>query len=110
MCRAAMSTSTNQRLVLSFLTVAATASTTVAMAQAPVPLGDWPYYSGDLAGTRFSPLTEIDTGNVGELGLAWSVPVARSATDDDDAPGPSGNPLATPIGRRRHHVSAGERA
>ena len=32
------------------------------MAQAPVPLGDWPYYSGDLAGTRFSPLTEIDTG------------------------------------------------
>ncbi len=97
MCRAAMSTSTNQRLVLSFLTVAATASTTVAMAQAPVPLGDWPYYSGDLAGTRFSPLTEIDTGNVGELGLAWSVPVARSATDDDDAPGPSGNPLATPI-------------
>ncbi len=97
MCRATMSASTNQRLVLSLLTVAAIASPTVAMAQAPVPFGDWPYFSRDLAGTRFSPLTEIDTGNVGELALAWSVPVARSATDDDDAPGPSGNPLATPI-------------
>jgi glucose dehydrogenase len=38
---------------------------------APRP-GDWPRYTRDLAGTRYSPLTEINTGNVGKLTQAWS--------------------------------------
>ena len=33
---------------------------------------DWPRYARDLEGTRFSPLDQIDTGNVGELEQAWS--------------------------------------
>jgi len=33
---------------------------------------DWPRYAGDEAGTRFSPLDEINTGNVDELEQAWS--------------------------------------
>ena len=33
---------------------------------------DWPTYNRDLAGTRYSPLDQIDTGNVGELQEAWS--------------------------------------
>lgn len=74
--------------------VAACGMGSVAIAQAPA---DWPMYSRDHAGTRFSPLTQIDRANVAELTEAWSVPVARSATDDDEAPGPSGNPQATPI-------------
>jgi glucose dehydrogenase len=57
--------------------------------------GDWPTYGLDDAGSRFSPLTEIDRTNVATLTAAWSVPVARGA--DDDAPGPAGNPQATPI-------------
>jgi len=69
----------------------------MAHGQAPVPPGDWPTYSRDLAGTRFSPLDQIALTNVASLAEVWSVPVARSATEDDDAPGPSGNPLATPI-------------
>ena len=28
---------------------------------------DWPTYNRDLAGTRYSPLTQIDTSNVGSL-------------------------------------------
>ena len=37
----------------------------------PAP-GDWPRYARDLGGTRFSPLDEIDTGNVAQLEQAWS--------------------------------------
>ena len=66
-----------------------------ALAQAPIPEGDWPMYSRDHAGTRFSPLTELTPRNVQDLEVAWSLPVARTALDD--APGPGGNPQATPI-------------
>ncbi|WP_159792888.1 outer membrane protein assembly factor BamB family protein [Croceibacterium salegens] len=34
--------------------------------------GDWPRYARDLEGTRFSPLDQIDTKNVGKLEEAWS--------------------------------------
>lgn len=40
-------------------------------AETPAP-GDWPRYARDLGGTRFSPLDEIDTGNVASLEQAWS--------------------------------------
>lgn len=33
---------------------------------------DWPSYGLDHAETRFSRLKQIDTGNVGKLGLVWS--------------------------------------
>jgi quinoprotein glucose dehydrogenase len=32
---------------------------------------DWPMYHRDLSGTRYSPLTQISTDNVGNLELAW---------------------------------------
>jgi glucose dehydrogenase len=32
---------------------------------------DWPYYGGDAGGTRYSPLTQIDRSNVGQLKTAW---------------------------------------
>src|SRR5262249_27579819 len=39
---------------------------------------DWPMYNHDLAGNRFSPLSEINTRNVGKLVQAWSYrPAAR---------------------------------
>ena len=33
--------------------------------------GEWPAYSGDLASTRYSPLSQIDASNVGDLRIAW---------------------------------------
>jgi quinoprotein glucose dehydrogenase len=33
---------------------------------------DWPMYNRDLASTRFSPLSQINTENVGKLAVAWS--------------------------------------
>jgi len=49
--------------------------------QAVLPRGDgadWPMYNHDLAGTRFSPLSQIDTRNVGKLVQAWSYRPADS--------------------------------
>jgi len=40
------------------------------------PLGDdWPTYSGDYSGKRYSTLTEIDQTTVKRLGLAWTAKV-----------------------------------
>ena len=32
---------------------------------------DWPMFNRDLAGTRYSPLTQINTANVAKLTKAW---------------------------------------
>jgi quinoprotein glucose dehydrogenase len=40
--------------------------------------GDWSDYNRDLAGTRYSPLTQINTMNVARLKLAWSYSLAES--------------------------------
>jgi quinoprotein glucose dehydrogenase len=34
--------------------------------------GDWPRYTRDMAGTRFSPLAQINAANVAQLQPAWS--------------------------------------
>src|SRR5688572_22620269 len=34
--------------------------------------GDWPRYTGDLAGTRYSKLRQINTTNVDKLASAWT--------------------------------------
>src|ERR1700730_13365877 len=63
--------------------------------------GDWPMYSRDLAGTRYSPLTQINTENVARLTQAWSVrltapaggrggPPAAAPEETDAAPAPAG--------------------
>jgi quinoprotein glucose dehydrogenase len=33
--------------------------------------GDWPHYTGDLRGTRYSPLDQINASNFNKLELAW---------------------------------------
>ncbi len=41
--------------------------------------GDWPTYNRDLAGTRYSPLARINTGNVARLVPAWSYRLDRTS-------------------------------
>src|SRR5262245_35666998 len=43
----------------------------------PAP-GDWPTFSHDLAGLRYSPLTQVNTRNVSQLKLAWRMPFRSS--------------------------------
>src|ERR1051326_3822147 len=33
--------------------------------------GDWPSYTGDTRGTRYSPLDQINASNFGDLEVAW---------------------------------------
>src|ERR1700751_4137036 len=93
----------------------------VLMAQsAKLNPADWPMYNRDLAGTRYSPLTQINTNNVADLKMAWSyrlsnapagrgaAPAAAAETPAEGARagrgggrgvggGPTANPEATPI-------------
>ncbi len=62
------------------LAVAVVAGLAAQGARQAVPAsGDWPMYSLNLAGTRFSPLTEITPGNVASLKQAWSVRLVQPA-------------------------------
>ncbi|HYK60853.1 MAG TPA: pyrroloquinoline quinone-dependent dehydrogenase, partial [Bryobacteraceae bacterium] len=36
------------------------------------PAADWPMFNRDLAGTRYSPLTQINTSNVSKLTPTWT--------------------------------------
>lgn len=47
------------------------------------PAADWPMYNRDYAGTRYSPLRQIDTDNVARLAPAWSYKLGRSATSGE---------------------------
>src|SRR5579871_4381522 len=63
---------------ISYVTVLLTAALAVASAQTKAKsdsAADWPMFNRDLAGTRFSPLKQINARNVGKLKEAWSYPL-----------------------------------
>ncbi|HEY3939517.1 MAG TPA: PQQ-binding-like beta-propeller repeat protein [Bryobacteraceae bacterium] len=37
--------------------------------------GDWLTYNGNLQSNRYSPLTQVNTGNIGQLALKWLFPI-----------------------------------
>ena len=61
------------------------------------PLGnDWPTYSGDYSGQRYSSLTQINTSNVKNLSLAWTSRVTAGMGTGGGGGrgfGPAGPPL-----------------
>ena len=71
-----MRVATSLRLATSLLVAASGA----AIAQDPIPDGDWRTINRDLASTRFSPLAEIDRSNVARLTEAWSYPFRSFTT------------------------------
>ncbi len=58
------------------LTLAVIAATTP-IAGLAQNAADWPMFNRDLAGTRYSPLTQINTGNVTRLEKAWTYAFER---------------------------------
>jgi len=50
-----------------------------------IPAADWPTYNRDLAATRFSPLTQINAGNVTKLTVAWSYRLRPNANSPSAA-------------------------
>ncbi len=79
------------RLLLSCLTCAAALPAADGLNAATLtkpPVGSWLSYNGDYSGRRFSPLDQIDAGNVRNLTLAWAY---RANT------GPGGSPFGSQI-------------
>ncbi|RAK51973.1 pyrroloquinoline quinone-dependent dehydrogenase [Phenylobacterium soli] len=91
-------------------------SATAAGAAPPaVKGGDWPTYGHDPGGMRFSPLSQINAGNVGALKPAWiyhmkpATPAAAASQPSAaeiaqraaEGAGPAPAPAAAPAGRRR---------
>jgi quinoprotein glucose dehydrogenase len=65
----------------------------VARAAEPAP-ADWPHFGRDAGGSQFSPLRDINAGNVKKLRVAWT----HRSGDFVDAPSPKGTAFqATPI-------------
>jgi len=62
-------------------------------ADANIPLGDWPFYSGSTRGDRFSPQDQITPDNVGKLRLAWQMQTGDGPRNER----PEYNFEATPI-------------
>ena len=56
---------------------------------------EWPLYRGDTAGTGYSPLVQITTGNAASLTQAWSYSLLAEGAVDPEASGPRSQ--ATPI-------------
>jgi len=86
----------SQRRTLRVILLLATLAPTALQAQSPRLLtapADWPTYNRDLAGTRFSPLTQINTENVGSLRQVWSYPLGRNQTTGDLGGGSQFTPL-----------------
>ena len=38
----------------------------------PLRAQEWPYFGADAGGTKYSPLKQINRGNVGSLRVAWT--------------------------------------
>ena len=60
-----------RRLIAALLVVTFALAASAQQKKATTPAQEWQTYNHDLAGTRFSPLTEINTGNVAKLAQAW---------------------------------------
>ena len=82
---------------IQYALIIAAAALVPVLAQTPKskPGADWPMYNRDLAGTRYSPLTQVNTTNVANLKMAWSyrlsnAPTGRGAASPADAPAAAG--------------------
>jgi quinoprotein glucose dehydrogenase len=61
-------------------------------------VGEWRYYSGDLASTKYSPLDQINRSNVSRLRIAWRRPqIAADFTKTNPAARLSNNYRSTPL-------------
>ena len=67
---------------LLLLSLAALASPCAASAQQ----SDWPMHGRDAAETRYSPLDRINTGNVDQLGVAWSWEIPKAGARLETTP------------------------
>src|SRR5437870_6806168 len=101
----------NALMRIHYAVMLAAAALLPTLAQTPKPnsAADWPMYNRDLAGTRYSPLTQISATNVANLKMAWSYRLSNAPAGRGAAPAPApapaqeqagGAPAAEPAGGR----------
>ena len=60
----------NHRILVCTAAIPALAG--IVFAQQPsTKSGEWPYYTADLKGSKYSPLDQINAGNFNKLEVAW---------------------------------------
>ena len=80
-----------RRTWMTLAVVVALAAALLAQAGSPpAPASDWPMYRHDEAGTGYSPLRQIDAGNVAKLTRAWSYRLESDAAPQPGAGGGRG--------------------
>jgi len=80
------------RIRLAVILTATALLPTLAQTPKPNPGADWPMYNRDLAGTRYSSLTQITSANVGNLQQAWSYRLSTAPAGRGAAPAPTPEP------------------
>src|SRR4051794_32193735 len=68
------------------LTILVVASWAFAVSQVTPQKGDWPVYGHDAAGTRYSPLNQINTANVSRLQRAWTYHTGEKGRSMESTP------------------------
>src|SRR6186713_2665247 len=102
------------RRLLKPLLIAALSTLIVAVVvagQRPAPSSDdsdWPMYSRDPSGSRFSPLADINTGNVSQLTQAWSVQLTAPAGRRGGGAAPAAGAAGRGAGAGRGAAAADE--
>ena len=66
--------------------VAICLATVAARAQDGTAAGEWPYYGGDRAFTRYSPLDQIDADTVHDLEIVWRRPATAPQWTEEAFP------------------------
>jgi glucose dehydrogenase len=100
------------RRLLKPLLIAALSTLIVAVVvagQRPAPSSDdsdWPMYSRDPTGSRFSPLADIHAGNVSQLTQAWSVQLTVPAGRRGGGAAPASNAAGRGAGAGRGAAAA----
>src|SRR5215471_10388755 len=86
------------RIKPAVIAIACLSTLSIFVAQTPRPLltGDWPMFSHDLSGTRYSALTQINNKNVVKLASAWTYRL-RTEAEQRTAGGAGGYSEVTPI-------------
>ncbi len=79
--------------VIASLAAAPLASGQTHPGNAAASAADWPTYNRDLAGTRHSPLKQINRDNVHKLRQVWSYPLGRNVTTGNLGGGSEFTPL-----------------
>ncbi len=62
---------TPARVLLAFASVVLLASAQTPTSVPSTKNGEWPHYTGDIRGSRYSPLDQIDASNFNKLEVAW---------------------------------------